>query len=313
MRARGFTLLELLVAMALCLLMTAGSLQLLARGRAAQRVSESVARLEEQARAALEVIGADLRSAGYWGLVAGPVSIEGATPAGGAEPSGLAVAGGCGNSLALDLARPVTAANGRYAVDAGTSLDCPPNSRAVAGTDTLTLRSATPEPTSAAAGRLQVETTVADGRLFADGLPQWPQAARVHDLQVGVYYVASDSTGRRGLPSLRRKRLVGGQRPAFQDEELVAGIGDLQVELGVDSAGDGDHAIEGWHAPDSAPAGWLRAVRVHVLAVADTAETPSIALAALSYADRSLPATTERHRRVLASQTFQLRNAGSAD
>ncbi len=313
MNARGFTLAELLVAMALCLFMTAGSLQLLARGRATQRVSASVARLEEQARAALEVVGADLRGAGYWGLVAGPIDVEGSTAAGQAEPPRLAVAGGCGDSLALDLARPVAAANGRYALDATASLDCPPNSRVVAGSDTLTLRSATSEATAAAAGRLQVETTVAAGRLLADGLPRWQQGARVHDLQVGVYYVATDSTGRRGLPSLRRKRLVGGQRPAFQDEELVAGIGDLQVEFGIDSAGDGDRAIEGWHAPDSAPPGPLRAVRVHVLAVADMPEAAPIALPALSYADRSLPATIDRRRRVLASQTFQLRNAGSAD
>ena len=45
--------------------------------------------------------------------------------------------------------------------------------------------------------------------------------ARRHDLEVSVYYVSSDSTGRRDWPSLRRKRLVGGTRPAFQDEELV--------------------------------------------------------------------------------------------
>ena len=64
-----------------------------------------------------------------------------------------------------------------------------------------------------------------------------------------MYYVSRDSTGRRNWPSLRRKRLVGGTRPAFQDEELVSGIADLQVTIGLDDPADLDADVDRWINP----------------------------------------------------------------
>ncbi len=91
----------------------------------------------------------------------------------------------------------------------------------MAGTDTLVLRHAAAEPAPAQAGRLQLETNLRSALLSANGAATLGPEGRRHDLEVGVYYVSRDSTGRRDWPSLRRKRLVGGTRPAFQDEELV--------------------------------------------------------------------------------------------
>jgi type IV pilus assembly protein PilW len=314
MNRSGFTLAELVISLALALFLIAGALQLLARGRASQRTAQSIARLEEQARAALEVLAADLRAAGYWGLAAGPVLIEGSTAAGTPEPTGLAVAGGCIASLAHDLAHPLAAANARYALDAALGLECAPNSIAVPGADTLTVRHAASGTTRATVGRLQIESTTAAARLLADGQIRWSPGSSVHDLEVSTFYVATQSTGRATLPSLRRKRLVGGTRPAFQDEELVAGIGDLQVELGVDAPADGDQAVDGWYLPGSAPpAGTIRAVRVHVLAVAETPEAAVMTEPALAYSDRRWAPRQTATRRLVAAQTVQLRNAGMAD
>jgi type IV pilus assembly protein PilW len=314
MNRRGFTLTELVVSLALALFLIAGAVHLLARGRAAQRTAQQVARLEEQARSALDVVAADLRAAGYWGRIAGRASIDGTAPAGAAEPAGLAVAGGCITSLAHDLAQPLAAANARYALDATLNLRCAPNSAAIPGADTLTVRHAASAEARPAAGRLQIESTTAAARLLADGRPRWSPRSGLHDLEASVFYVATQSTGRRALPSLRRKRLVGGVRPAFQDEELVAGIGDLQLEFGVDAPADGDQAVDGWFLPGTEPpTGTIRAVRVHVLAVADTPESGDVMEPALAYSDRRWPSRQSRTRRLVAQQTVQLRNAGMAD
>ena len=47
------------------------------------------------------------------------------------------------------------------------------------------------------------------------------------------YYVSPTSTLGAGIPSLRRKRLVNG--PQVIDEEVLPGVEDMQVELGVDT------------------------------------------------------------------------------
>ena len=71
--------------------------------------------------------------------------------------------------------------------------------------------------------------------------PRGPPAR--HRLEVEVYYVSRDSTGARDVPSLRRKRLVGGTAgPRFEDEELAPGISRLQVTP-VAPAADGSSRV----------------------------------------------------------------------
>jgi hypothetical protein len=113
---------------------------------------------------------------------------------------------------------------------------------------------------------------------------------------VGVYYVSQDSTGRRDWPSLRRKRLVGGTRPGFQDEELVSGIADLQILLGLDDATDADGAVDRWVRPGEATGGATpRALRIELEAVSDVPE-------------RDQPGLARRKR---VSRVVELRNAGA--
>ena len=131
----------------------------------------------------------------------------------------------------------------------------------------------------------------------ADGIARLGPGSRWHDLEVGVYYISADSTGRPGFPSLRRKRLVGGARPAFQDEELVSGISDLQIVFGVDSAGDPDDTVDRWVAPGiSTDDGRLRAVRIELESVTDIE-------------DAMLPARARLKR---VSRVVEIRNGGTA-
>ena len=56
----------------------------------------------------------------------------------------------------------------------------------------------------------------------------------VRDLEVRSYYIANDSVDRPGWPALRVKALTESRGAAqFRDEEVMPGVEDLQVEMGV--------------------------------------------------------------------------------
>jgi hypothetical protein len=293
----GLTLVEILVAMLLVLAVIAGSTTFVTRGRAAHRTGESLARLEESLDAGFTLLADEIRLAGYLGLAPPGSAVDGSSVLGAAERADLAVAGTCGPSLALDLGTPVSAADAAYAATPGTPLGCraSPDGRAAAAADTLVVRHAAFEPAPAEDGRLQLETNLRGARLAADGSALLGTDARRHDLDVSVFYVSLDSTGRRDWPSLRRKRLVGGTRPAFQDEELVSGIADLQVEIGLDDPADPDSAVDRWIGPGEPLAGGLpRALRIELEAQSDIVE-------------RDQPGLSRRKR---AARVVELRNTG---
>ena len=295
----GITLVEVLVAMVIVLVVTSGALAFIARGQGAQRTGESLARIEESLDAAFVILADEVRAAGYLGLAPPASSVAGATSAGSAEFAALAVSGSCGSSLAHDVAIPVSGADGAWLAAPGVPIACRPgpNGRQQPGSDALILRGARAESSRPAAGRLQLETNLRASALRADGIARLGTVSRWHDLEVGVYYISTDSTGRPGFPSLRRKRLVGGARPAFQDEELVSGISDLQIAFGVDDFADPDEIVDRWIAPGTPPDdSRLRAVRIELEAVTDIV-------------DASLPAPA-RSKRV--SRVVEMRNGGAA-
>ena len=310
-RDQGLTLVEMMIAMLLVLIAIAGAIALVAQGRNAERSSEAVASLEEITDSAFAFLVDDLRLAGYLGLAAPGSRVAGASAIGVAEAAGLTVTGGCGDSLAHDVEMAVTAADGVYRIDTAAPLRCSagPNGRVVPGADTLTIRHASAAAAPRDPGRLQIETNLRMARLMADGIARFGVGSRVHDLEVSVFYISADSTAQRGWPSLRRKRLVGGTRPAFQDEELVTGVEDMQVEFGLDDPNDQDDAIDRWVTPAELPVNDTpRAIRLWIRARSDTPETPVMAQPAVAYSNRVAPSSSSKFRRKLASRVVELRN-----
>src|SRR5262249_39434970 len=64
----------------------------------------------------------------------------------------------------------------------------------------------------------------------------------VRDIITSVYYVSQDSDSRANFPSLRRKslQLDGSGNLAMVDEEIMAGVEDMQVQFGIDMGADKD-------------------------------------------------------------------------
>ena len=242
----GMSLIELLAALAMAGLLLVAATQWLHLSSRATRELQAALELQEQTRAALDLLESEVRQSGAYGLLSSRTALEGSSLLGTTETAALAVGGRCVPSLALDLAHPVqwkTWGSGAWPLlcTAG------PDGRAMSGSDLLLTRRATAALTSEDAGALWVESTPLTGRLrngivgvvlqpsmASNVIPSalLPPTPMQTLLVVSAFYVSRDSTGVRNQPSLRRKQLVGGTSgPRFEDEELVPGVEHLAVNL----------------------------------------------------------------------------------
>lgn len=265
--------------------------------------------------------------AGYWGLNNQAERISNRTSP--AQPMPAEFAGAataihqCGQNWVLDLDRRIEADN-RY------SLRCAAyNRRPQPDSDLIVLRRASnPVTTPPPSPRLRLAASRTTGQLFiapcagmdsgcsATSLPALPAGTQLHDLLVHAYYVSRDSTGRTGAPSLRRKRLQGGPGGAsLQDEEIISGVENLQVELGIapphsDVAPAGVVFVDPVMAMNSGHP--VVAVRLWLLVRAETPETGFI-----DNRRREFPvgqfheSPDDGYRRLLATTTVYLRNTRS--
>ena len=318
-RARGVSLIELLVAVTIGGLLIFGATKVYVDSRATYEVNETAARLQETARYAMSVIEPDIRMSNYWGLVkgAGIVINQAAQTA----PPVTGVAQGCGNNYAHDLQRNLEANNNAYAIGCAAF-----GEGAVVSSDTLTVRRASNTISSGAAtGRLRICSTRIFATLVTDmsGCTAAPNG-QVNDLVVNAYYVDRDSTHRAGLPALRRHALIAG--PAFTSDEIIPGIEDLQVQFGIDPSGTGGSA-QRYVNPSAIPSGaQIVSVRIWLLVRAENPEVGFRDNRIYEYADRAAATGTtadlnaanaagrayapaDGFRRLLVSRTIQIRNA----
>lgn len=342
--ARGFTLIELMVAMAIGVTTVIAALQMLATARAVYRVNERIARLQEQARTAFAVIEPDIEMAGFYGFTRAAETIRlirgGDTGAVVASASALrqfplrpgdalpdAVSGlppgahACGVNFAVDVSMPVQGSNDAFALGRSPAASCKAyQGRAQGGADTLTARRVGTQPAIPEPNRLQIyaarDTSLSAQSMFVDGNTPGPidDDHQVHDLVVRTYYVARDSVGQRDAPALRVKSLTrSGTGLIFDEDEVMTGVEDLQVQFGVspDRSGRVSHYVD----PDSPelPAAQIVSVRLWLRVRADEAEPSFSDTRTYRYADVEFtPSGAERSfRRVVMSRTITLRNARS--
>jgi type IV pilus assembly protein PilW len=316
----GFSLVELLVALAIAAFAIAGALTLCSKAHDLQAALDSQARLQETARYALAIVETDLRMAGFWGLTSEPAVVT--------ANASLGFPAKCGGATwVTSTARFIDGSNNTYLAA--------PNCSAVSGTakpgaDVLIVRRASgqrvipqrPTVTAANRNRVMIVSNHARGEIFvpqdiANAIPPGyatadiagePPLADTRALSVTAYYVSNDSSAATGYPSLRRKTLIAG--PDIGDEEVVAGVEDLQFQVGVDTNDDAnvDLFVNAGAVPDGAVPLcvrlWLR-VRAQERDNAYRDDRP------VSYADHTSPASGDAFRRLLITKTVQLRSAAS--
>lgn len=307
--SRGFGLVEIMIAMLISAFLVAGAVVVFMQGRSTARTSDTASRVQETLRYALDTIEPDVRMASFWGMTnRSDYLVNGGTPADPQTDEDALVTGNCGNNFTVNLNTPVDATDGDYTL-------------ACAGTtptdysDVLVIRRATSQPAALEADRLQVQTNRVRARIFTDGvLPAGfgaPPASITYNLVVHAYYV-SEVEGANGLPQwvLRRQTLaqVGGA-PAIEDEEIIRGIQDLQVQFGIDT--NDDNSVDTYVNPESAALGGatILSVRLWLLAVSEEEEPGYVNDTGYTLANQDHGQFNDGRRRVVAMKTIQLRNA----
>ncbi len=339
----GFSLVELLVAMAITVVLVAGISQVFLSTKKSLNLQNTLARLQESGRYAMNVLATDLRRAGYRGgnldisTITGSLGVYKAatetcidTPTGPADwmrTLGHSVYG-------LDLSGTSKPS------DADNDYGCIKNSGSAPYLrgDVLLVRYAHPASKPLPCSKSGANTTISDcypqdyflraslfkGRLFQGRDSEASENSLVTPvpgtaaLVAHAYYIAASSKASAcpadgAVPSLYRITLVNG---AFRAEEVAYGVEDLQVTYGVDS--DADTAINRYYRADeidSADSGkpdWesVVAVRARLLARAECPETGYTHSSTSAMAADYTPTDTANrgYRRKHYTTTVTLRN-----
>ncbi len=275
-QSRGFSLVELLVAMVVGLIIVTGAFSLHVASRKTQAVNEMQMDMVADARFAIELIAYDLRHAGMWGGTNknGLIDCKSTNPctvksSGGETLPDATVTGDCASGRYFDLSQPVFATNNANPFG-GTCIDSTVE-KYQAGTDVLEIHYADSNVTASVdlrGSQVYVRSNFINGRVFVGTtepvLDSFDSNALTqnHALYSHTYYISTftdDPTD--GIPSLRRVALRNST--TMENQLLVSGVSDLQVQFGEDLTGDqlvdryvNPDAVTDWSAVFSAKI-WL--------------------------------------------------------
>lgn len=311
------TLIELMVALAIGLFLLLGAMTVYLQSRQTFQVNESVARLQENGRFALDAMEPDIRMGHYWGLTTRTNKIQGRAAPGEMSTLGAAVANDCGDNWSIDLDAGFEATNGSYAWGCAAHGD-----GAQANSDTLVVRRAAEQATATpVANTLYIQSArFQDSQLFeGPTLPTGYSAttSESHELVVDGYYVSQSSALGDDIPSLRVKRLgTGGAGPEVKDEEVLPGVEDMQVQLGVDTdpfgapnRGSIDRYVNPGDAILANPDVQVLAIRIWLRLRAERPEPGFTDDQSYTYADQDIDPPMDGYRRMVVSKTIYIRNA----
>ena len=312
---RGFTLIELMIAMLIGSFLIIGAVTVYSQSRTNYRVSETIARLQENARFTLDMLEPDFRLVKNWGRHNEPALIT-------IDPAIAITCETGGNDVtawALNLGVGIAATDDNL-IAPNPNLPCPPDTAIQANTDVFVLRHGSAQVMPFAPGQIQLQANRVAGALFNDGLmPAGFVVANstTHNLVVDTYYIDTGSSLGPNVPSLRRQVLINGGQ--IQDQEIMPGVENMQIQFGVDTDNDGnveryvdsDHPIVTPGSGQFIPTAEIVAARLWLLLRAEIPENghndpgPYIPL------DGNLAQITpnDQFRRMVVSKTVFLRNA----
>ena len=329
----GFTIIELLISMVIGLIVIAAIASVYIANRQTYTTTDALSRLQEQARYASMVVRDSIMHAGYYGLISGPIPINGRAGTTSQLPT-AAVQNDCGNRWAITLDNPIEApdtSGGNPFAGTCFSPTTSWNHETVATADMLTVRRVDPQMVFDTAqdaedagqdgaphlgkpdedGRLFVRTDIVHGEVFVNDSASTPPAGydsnnvRNFGLESEVFYVSPDSQEDDGIPALRRMQL---DVDTMRSELVMSGIEQFQVQVGEDN--DADNVPDIWTNPTNADASRARAIRFWLLVRApdmerDYTDTNTYTMGDISYTPSG---DDRRYRRTLVVQTVSLRN-----
>ena len=322
-KQQGMTLIELMTALAIGAFLMLGAITVFMQSRTTFRINESVARMQENARFAIETLEPEIRMAEYWGLTSTTTNVINR-----ARPTDTAFGGvttSCGNNFVVNFDQPVAGSNNSY------GFGCAGTATVETNADTLVVRRAGEDvETGALAGantvRIQSVRGAAPARIFVGTTRPAgydDTTSETHRLFVNAFYVSRRSSLGTGVPSLRVHTLLADG--TFQNQEVIAGVEDFQVQFGVDTDVPGtpdrgsidrfvntnDAMIDPTNAGFN-PNAKILAVRIWLRVRAERAENGFTDTATYTYADRSVGPFNDSFRRIVVSKTIYIRNSRPA-
>ena len=333
----GLSLVELLVAITVGLILTAGLIQLFVANKHAYRLQEGVLDMQENARYSLQTLSHDLRMAGHWGGVESDVigfTSSSADCKGrliGAELVGLTGIEGASTSPAPTgcIADGDYVANSdvivvRYAtIDnrvAASALDSADNKddlfvASIAGFNGMLDEGAALSTEESAGGKFH------DGTALMDGVYNYPFYVAAYfirpcSVKAGTVCATTDDDNN-PIPTLTRLVLRG---KTLTQEPIAQGVEQMQIEYGIGKSGE----VEAYKDADDMTAtdwGNVSTVRIALVTRAgkmDTAYTDPHNTTAKAYdlpgddAEDNLIVTGDdgHYRRKVVTQVIQVRNSG---
>ena len=331
-RTRGFTLIEIMVALAIGMVILLALTILFARNTGNQSELERSTRQIEGARFSLDALAEDIQHAGYFGEF-NPNTLPAAPAYQTPDPCATAVTAQGWNTAVTPPQIPVPIQG--LAADPAIPVGCLANR--LPGTEALVIHRADTGAVIAFAGGnannvyVQLARCPLDAqRLVAAAVPaanpelvfnlRRPDCLTVNDrirrLVGRTYYIAScnDCAANDGIPTLKRVEMIDG---ALRRVSIAEGVENLQVEYGLDTNNDG--------VPDSfntmgsgvingvSPNVWenVVAIRLHLLtrSTEPTAGFVDVRTYVLG-PDVSVVPAADRFKRTLMTSTIRLINVG---
>jgi type IV pilus assembly protein PilW len=231
-RQSGVSLVELMVGLLVGLLLIAGVIALFLQTKRNFNQDEQIARMQENARFAMNLLVRDLSMADFWGGMPEAGAIV--------QHSGLSIGEDCGTGWTYNLSAPVQYVRATTAAALAAAFPCVSADEVFVvtglGSNALAIKHVAGSPTETPdAGSVYLRTNTVQGTLFlAPASAVQPEGAD-WQFQAHIYYVAEED----GVPVLMRTRLGTGSPPSLETEELAEGVEYFNVQFGLDTNGDG--------------------------------------------------------------------------
>jgi len=297
-RSRGFSIVELMVALTIGLIIVAALLMNFTASSASNRTNARVAEFQTNGRFAADFMRRELQHTGFAGL-----SWTNLTQTGSLATTDY----GCGVGFAANINQPIWGANDSNPF----SGSCIPAANYATG-DILVLRRAgletIPSTTTLASNTLYFRSEYLQGSVFLG--PTRPAALQTpvadYLLETDVYYISPWTTSSAESPKVPALyRLTLGAGPAMSAQLIASGIENMQVQYGVSTVG-GTRYYDASTVPASL---WTSvvAVRLWLLARSTDAEPNYSNTSSYTMGDKTVTASDGFQRQVFPL-VVQIRN-----
>lgn len=314
---KGFTMVELMISLAVGLVLFAGVLSIFVGMRTTTAETSTFGELQENGRFAISLLTDDLLKQDFWGDYVGRLSRNNLTLVPAAPQGTDCVGGGVNNGTFPNAVGNFRAIWGQTLVGTAVNpLGCfPAGTRTGNNSDVIQLKRVIGNPIAApVAGNFYLTTNVETGGISngVQAVPVIPNA-RTWLYQHHIYYVREEAVGTDWVPVLMQGRLAN---LTMGFNAVVDGIEVIRFMYGIDTNGDG--VINSYIPADSmndnlwdnAGSARILAVKVYVLARSILRDRDYINTNTYQIGDmRFTPPVNDNYRRLLFSSTVTLYNA----